>query len=176
MKYLALDVETAAAMPWSVCQIGVVGFDAVGETEAFGTLVQPGCVFAPFNIRIHGIDDDRVAGAPDFVTAFSALAPRLDGAIVVSHTFFDRGALTAACERFGADMPDCLWLDSVRIARRAWPGLAGGYRLANLARHLGIRFRHHDATEDARTCGLIVHHALRETGLDLQGMVRALGR
>ena len=78
MRYLALDVETAAAMPWSVCQIGVVGFDALGETDAFGTLVQPGCVFAPFNIRIHGIDDDIVAGAPDFATAFAALAPRLD--------------------------------------------------------------------------------------------------
>lgn len=42
-------------------------------------------------------------------------------------------------------------LDSAMIVRRAWPEQFGqrGWGLANVAIFLGIRFRHHDALEDA---------------------------
>jgi DNA polymerase III subunit epsilon len=60
------------------------------------------------------------------------------------------------------------------VARRAWPQYAQvGYGLKNLATDFGIEFRHHDAGEDARTAGLILVRAIRETGLTIdQWMVR----
>ncbi len=59
------------------------------------------------------------------------------------------------------------WLiERTQVTRRAWPEFAGtGYGLANVAAHLGISFRHHDALEDARAAGLILLRAIEKTGL-----------
>ena len=51
---------------------------------------------------------------------------------------------------------DVQWLDSVQVARKTWDNLEGGFNLANLAYHLDIEFRHHDALEDAVACGKIL--------------------
>ena len=55
-----------------------------------------------------------------------------------------------------------LVIGSPRTRRRGW-------NLANVAGHLGISFRHHDAAEDARASAEIVLHACRLTGLDIDG-------
>ena len=63
------------------------------------------------------------------------------------------------------------WLDSAKIARRAWPERYGrsGYNLANVAADLGISFKHHDALEDARAAAEIVLYACQCTGLEIDG-------
>jgi DNA polymerase III subunit epsilon len=50
------------------------------------------------------------------------------------------------------------WTNSVTIARQAWPALkgAGGHGLANLKKHLGLEFHHHDAGEDARASASVI--------------------
>jgi DNA polymerase-3 subunit epsilon len=53
-------------------------------------------------------------------------------------------------------------LDSVRVARKTWQYLEGGYNLANLACYLDIEFRHHDALEDAIACGKIIVEASKK--------------
>ena len=88
---------------------------------------------------------------------------------VVSHTLFDRTALAQAFSRY--DMPPLAnpWADSSRVARHAWSQFAArGYGLKNLARHLGIEFRHHDALQDARAAGEVVVRARDELGLSFE--------
>ena len=166
-RFLALDVETAAPQRWSICQIGLVAFERGQEVDSCGLLVHPHCGFSPFNVGIHGIAEQHVAGAPDFPSIFPAFAATMSGQVVVSHTSFDRIALEQACTRYGLIMPECRWLDSACIARRVWPAMEGGYSLPVIARTLGITFRHHDATEDARACGQNITKAMLQTGMRL---------
>jgi len=70
-SFAALDVETANADFGSICQIGIVTFNDGTVTDIWQSLVDPEDDFDPVNVSIHGIDADRVAGAP----RFSDLAP-----------------------------------------------------------------------------------------------------
>ena len=55
----------------------------------------------------------------------------------------------------------------MRIARKAWPGLAGGYGLKNLCEMLEIEFKHHDALQDALAGVQVVLQASAKTGMDV---------
>jgi DNA polymerase-3 subunit epsilon len=161
--FVVIDVETANRGRHSICQIGVVGYRDGAELFAEETLVDPRDDFEPFNIAFHGISPAKVAGAPCFGDLHDWVHGLLADRIVVAHSSFDRSALRAACDRHGRAEIGCRWLDSIAVARRAWPDLPS-YRLNNLARLHGIRFRHHDALEDARTAGLLVVTAMQEGG------------
>lgn len=118
-------------------------------------------------MAIHGITEDRVQGAPHFAELHAWLCGRISGEVVACHTHFDRVALAQACGRDGLAPLPCNWLDTAKVARRAWSQFArSGYGLANLAQHFGISFRHHDALDDARAAGLILLRAMEETGYD----------
>ncbi len=178
LSFCAIDVETANSSPGSICQIGIVDVEDGEIAREWSTLVNPEGPFSPFNIGIHGITPDHVQDAPNLPEIHDALHDRLDGATVVSHTAFDRGALGRACNRYGLPLPSARWLDSARVARRAWPGQAArhGVSLGRVAAHLDIRFRHHDALEDARAAALIILAAHRDSGLDIDGWVRRVER
>jgi DNA polymerase III subunit epsilon len=117
--------------------------------------------FDPFNIRLHGIGPDHVAGALPFAEAFETLLPLLTRHHLIQHSNFDKQAINAAHRFLGLEPPPLNWSDSVRIARRAWPELKGngGHGLANLKQVLNLRFHHHDAGEDARAAAMVVLHA-----------------
>jgi DNA polymerase-3 subunit epsilon len=169
MKFVVVDVETANPQLSSICQIGVVGFDNGRKAFSDGLLIDPEDYFDPFNEGIHGIGPEQVIGAPTFAQAHGWLTERLRDQVVVSHSRFDRTALTRACSRYGVEEVACRWLDSLRVARRAWPDLPYGYGLESLAEAFNIRFRHHDAVEDARAAGMVMLKAIADSGIDLDG-------
>ncbi len=156
-RFVAIDVETANADLASICQIGVVSFSNGEVADSWKTLVDPEDEFDAVNVSIHGIDEHSVAGAPRFSDIVGTLQTRLGGHVVVSHLPFDRVALGRAHERYGMPAPQCTWLDTARVTRRAWPQFSQrGYGLADIASWCGIEFRHHDAEEDARAAGLVL--------------------
>ncbi len=172
-RFIAVDFETANADLASICQIGGVSFEDGKVVEAWGSLVNPEDYFDGMNVSIHGIDEDMVEHAPKFPDLFGRLGSRLRGEIVVSHTSFDRIALAQALEKYRLTEVECIWLDSARVVRRAWSEFAWkGYGLGNVCDALGIQFKHHDATEDARAAGEVLLRAMRMTGLDLEGWLR----
>jgi DNA polymerase-3 subunit epsilon len=166
--FVVIDVETACARVSSICQIGIVGFRGGQEVFAWESLVDPRDEFADFNIGIHGITPGHVAGQPDFAAVHRQVDAHLAGRVTVAHSWFDKGALSAACRV--SDMPaiETQWLDSVRVAKLAWPQLEN-HKLNMLARFLGIEHRHHDALSDARAAGMVIVKAIEHTGIDLQG-------
>ncbi|MDJ0277589.1 3'-5' exonuclease [Sphingomonas sp. 2R-10] len=166
VDFVAIDVETACSRVSSICQIGIVGFRDGVEVFAYDTLLDPCDDFSPFNTRIHGIASEHVAGKPTFADVHAIVGGHLSSRTTVAHSSFDKGALAAACHRHGLPAIEANWLDSVRVARRAWPELPN-HKLNTLSRSLNIRHRHHDALSDARTAGLVVVRAMAHTGVSL---------
>ena len=172
MKYVAIDVETANPDLASICQIGVVTFEAGKVTETWQTLINPQHYFHSNNVSIHGIRERDVAAAPTIPQVYDQLSGLLSGQVVAHHSAFDRTAINKVCHKFELPEIACDWLDTVRVARRTWPDFASrGYGLANVAQTLGISFKHHAAHEDARAAGEILSHALAITGLNLTDLL-----
>ncbi|MDE0159166.1 MAG: exonuclease domain-containing protein [Candidatus Dadabacteria bacterium] len=166
LDFVAVDVETANSNVSSICQVGIAMVRSAEIKEIWTQLVDPHDFFDPYNIAIHGIDQKMVSGYPRFEELCDKIARHL-GEIVVSHTFFDRRAISKAFEECGKSLRYGTWIDSAQVARRAWPDKYAlrGYNLENVARDLGIHFRHHDAGEDARVAAEIVLRAYADTTL-----------
>ena len=174
--FVVIDVETANADYSSICQVGIASFCNGDLTDTWESLVNPEDYFSPVNISIHGIDERMVEDAPTWRGIFSQISSRLQDRIVVSHSPFDRVAVERACDRFDMAVCESRWLDSVRVARIAWPELSSyGYGLSKIADHLGIEFQAHDALEDARCAGLLLLRAIEETGLSPQEWLVRVG-
>ena len=178
LNFCAIDVETANHLVSSICQVGIVQVTEGKVENYFSTLIDPELGFNSFNVRLHGIGPGSISGAPSFDETFAEMFDLLDGRVLVSHTFFDRNAVNGAARRYGLPILPVTWLDSVAIARRAWPERRRnrGYNLASLAADLGISFRHHDALEDARAAAGVVLYACMETGMDIDDWVREFDR
>lgn len=169
MNFMAIDVETANADFASICSVGMVYFKDSAPSQRLGFLINPEDEFDGINISIHGIRPEDVIGAPTMREAFPLIAAALVTTTIVHHTHFDRVAFCRAATKHGFAEPTCNWLDSARVARRAWQQFARrGYGLADLSAEFGIDFKHHDATEDAYAAGMILLRAVAETGLTLE--------
>jgi len=175
LDFVSVDVETACGRVSSICQIGIVGFRDGKIAFEYETLIDPRDYFSSFNTRIHGITEDHVAGKPCFGDLHEVIDGHLAGRVTVAHSYFDKGALTAACRVHDRSPIEATWLDSVRVAKRVWPQLAS-HRLNVVSKHLGIRLKHHDALSDARAAGLIVIKASEETGIPLAGWLTVTKR
>lgn len=170
MNFVAIDVETANSDMASICSIGAARFENDKVTSEWYSLVDPQDYFDDLNVSIHGIDEDTVRGAPTYAEIFQILDEFLSGAVVVTHTHFDRVAIHQASSRWAVAKPSCTWLDSARVARRTWVACASsGYGLANVCSLIGYQFRHHHALEDAKAAGYIMLVAMQKTGLDIDG-------
>ena len=173
LEFVSIDVETANADMASICQIGVARFVDGALTEEWKSYVDPCDYFDGVNVSIHGITEATVRGSPIFSKLEADLVRLLNGSVVVCHTHFDRTALHQASVRNRVAPPSCIWLDSARVARRAWAECAtSGYGLSSVCKIIGYEFKHHDALEDAKAAGRIVIAAVQRTGLDIQGWIK----
>ncbi len=172
LNFTAVDVETANSDVLSICQVGIAVVRSARITQVWTQLVDPRDFFDPYNTAVHGIDYDMVKGSPRFEEICEKISEYLGG-MVVSHTFFDRRALSKAFAHCGKPLHWEIWIDSAQVARRAWPEKYAlrGYSLGNIASDLGIRFRHHDAGEDARVAAEIVLKAYEETSLGINTLL-----
>lgn len=172
MRFIAVDVETANRNSSSICQIGLAMVLQDGFIQTAGYLIDPEEIFDGFNVRLHGIDADMVAGEATFSQAMRWLRPALEGITLIQHSSFDKRAFEAACALYDLPKLGCVWLDSVSIARKAWPQFKGngGHGLGNLKRELALDFQHHDAEEDAKAAAQVVLLAERETGRDFRDL------
>ncbi len=165
MDFTVIDVETANPNLGSICQVGIAVFRAGKLHETWSSLVNPNDYFHPMNVSVHGIDESMVSSAPLWADIYNQILPFVTGQIVASHMPFDRTATFRACQNAGLEHFDCSWLDTAKVARRAWSEFSrSGYGLKNLASSFEIRFEHHDALEDARAAGEILLRAITHTG------------
>jgi DNA polymerase-3 subunit epsilon len=173
MDFVTIDVETANPDMASICQIGLARYKNGSLVEYWKSYIDPQDYFDDINISIHGIDEGIVRGAPVLSDVSQELYRFLDNNVAVCHTHFDRVAIQQAFEKYRIRNPICIWLDSARVARRAWKEFAwGGYGLYNVCTTLGYEFKHHDALEDAKAAGHILLAAMARSGLDIEGWIK----
>ncbi len=173
VSYVAVDVETANADCSSICQIGIAEFGSDGVGRTWATLVDPNDYFDWMNVSIHGIDEDAVRDAPRFPALLPQIREFCEDRIVVHHMPFDRVALSRAAQRNGLPELRATWLDSARVARRAWDQCSRkGYNLENLASELEITLDHHDALSDAIAAGSIIQRAMAHSDMSIDEWLR----
>lgn len=166
-QFLTLDVETANPDYSSICQIGIVCFENGKETKHYNFLINPKTYFDPHNEHIHGITSQTIQDKPCFSEIHAELSAILNNKIVITHSTFDQSALKKACAKYNLPLINSIWLDSTRVVRRTWQQFADrGYGLANVAEFLKIKFKHHDAVEDARVAGLILLSAINHLNIE----------
>lgn len=167
-RFIAIDVETANSDPSSICQIGLAFVDPDNGIEIVCALVDPKQPFDSFNTSLHGIGPADVRGKPTFKEAYSHIAPILAQQPVIQHSNFDRQAISAACAHWQISGEALSWVDSVAVARKAWPEFVGngGHGLAHLKEALQLEFVHHNAGEDAKAAAQVVLLAEQKTGMD----------
>lgn len=173
MRFVAIDVETANADMASICSIGAAAFDGGALVDEWYSLIDPKDYFDGINVSIHGITEADVRGAPTFKDAMGEIERRLGDQIVVTHTHFDRVAMHQAASRWAVPAPRCQWLDSARVVRRTWADCArSGYGLSAVCKRIGYTFDHHNALEDAKASGHVLLAAMRDSGLDLDAVMK----
>lgn len=172
--FAALDFESAGEAPGMTDAPVQAGIAVMRGTELlsgefFRTYINPQREVTWAAQKVHGISTTQLTTAPDIKSLWPEFRSRLSGNIVVAHAAGTekRFLRTFPFHGFGP------WLDTVRLARRAWPGLRD-YSLEGLTGTLGFRgeldslcpgLRFHDALYDA-VGSLLVLRAL-VTGADL---------
>lgn len=173
MDFVAIDVETANADLSSICQIGIVRYTDGTLSDEWKTYVDPEDFFSPINVSIHGIEESTVQNAPKLYELADKIYHYLDKNVVISHTHFDRVSMHQALSKYNLRSPEPIWLDSARVARRAWEKFAwSGWGLVNICREIGYEFKCHDALEDAKAAAVVFLAAMERSGLDINGWLR----
>lgn len=124
MEFVAIDVETANADMSSICQIGIACYNEESLTEEWKSYIDPEDYFDEINISIHGIEESTVKSSPKLSDVANQIYKYLDNHVCVCHTHFDRVAIRQAFDKYEIRHPNCTWLDSARVTRRAWEDLA----------------------------------------------------
>ncbi len=164
--YVVFDLETTgtSSNKSGITEIGAVKV-ADGEiVEEFSTLVNPGMPITPFVVRLTGITNSMVEGAPPVGEVMPAFEEFVEGAVLVGHNVqFDCSFVAAAR---GEPLPNPI-LDTLKLARTLVPGLRR-YRLGSLAGHFGVRqVPNHRGLSDAA--------ATAEVFLKLQKLLKSAG-
>ena len=176
-RFVAIDVETAAATRASICQIALAHFEAQAPPIVWSSYVHPECDFRPINVHVHGIRAEHVQAAPTFPSLYDRLVAALDGQVVAQYSAFDSQAIEQTLERYQMRPLNCTWVDVCAVAQLVWPHLwERGFALDQVAAYLGLGLVHHEAEEDARVAGEVLRVALAETGIPLQELPRRIRR
>ncbi|HOT45214.1 MAG TPA: exonuclease domain-containing protein [Spirochaetota bacterium] len=162
--FCALDLETTGtnAALHMIVEVGIVRFTIDRIIETYESLVNPGVKIPGDVAAIHGISDDMVRGAPRITDILGDISRVIrDSVLVIHNPGFDLSFLGWAFLKGGRVSPRMEAVDTVRIARRAWPGLKN-YKLETICEHLRLNMTPHRAIPDAMACMEVFRSAVRK--------------
>lgn len=153
MKIIAVDFETANEQRDSACSVGLAWIENGQVARVVERLIRPKEMrFSSFNIAIHGIRPEHVEDAAEFPEVMDEFADDFRGATMIAHNAaFDFSVWRASLDQYRQSYPEFQYLCSVKMAQKVWPDLSS-HKLNVLASFLGLKFKHHNAAEDAAIC------------------------
>ena len=160
--FIAIDFETANEHLASACAVALVFFEKGRVSKKYNWLIKPPRsidYFNPFNIRIHGITSRDVADKPQFNELWPEIYRLINNEMLAAHNAsFDISVLRQLLNVYSLPYPELEFVCTCNIARKTWRQLSS-HSLKVIADYLGYRFKHHNALEDAITCGRILIEA-----------------
>lgn len=172
MKIIAIDFETANPKPGNACQVGLAWIEGDAIVRVEERFIRPRDMVFTFT-WCHGITAEDVETAPEFPEVLAEFHHEFEGALMLAHNAgFDAGVMDGCIRRYRLAPPKMDYLCTLHVARRVWPELRSK-ALKNVASHLGVEFRHHNAAEDARACAEIALAAARLLGVSCVSQIPA---
>lgn len=163
---VVLDTETATSSgPPHLLELGAVRVEdgeVVAHLERF---VLPQVPIDPETTLVHGIEEDDVRDAPLAAEVLAELSTLCEGAWLAAHNArFDAKVLAYEYARAGLDAPEGPWIDSLVLAREAFPD-APDHKLGSLVEHLDLDAGTlHRALSDAVACWQVLEAAIESFG------------
>ena len=162
-SFVAFDLETTGLSRYTdrITEIGAVLVENGEITAEFNTFADPQRKLDPENIRLTGITDEMLVGAPsqeEAIRAFLDFAG--DRPLVAHNAAFDMGFMREGCARSGIkfDYPS---IDTLILAQKLLPNLSK-HKLDVVAKYLRLpEFNHHRASDDAATAARILPPLLK---------------
>ena len=172
MKTIAIDFETANEERGSACSVGLAWIEDGRVARVEERLIRPRDMrFSSFNISVHGIRPEHVEDAGEFPEVMDEFADDFAGATMIAHNAaFDFSVWRASLDKYRLSYPSLDYLCSLKMVQKVWPQL-GSHRLNVVAGHLGLRFVHHNAAEDAAVCAAAALAVAQTLGV---GDIRAI--
>jgi DNA polymerase-3 subunit epsilon len=123
LRFTAIDFESAGAVRGKTdtpVQIGLASWSpAGGHADPFVSYLHTDAPIQWSARKVHGIGPADLAGAPPLLTLWPELKRRLGGAVVVAHGKGTEKRFLRAFPGHGFGP----WIDTLLIARAAWPEL-----------------------------------------------------
>lgn len=135
MGWAVVDVEGNGQRPPDLVEAACLPIDAGQPGQLRAWLVRPPRPITALVTRIHGIRDRDVADVPPVAELADDVRAALAGRVVVGHqVHVDLAVLRRELDSWAPPAT----VDTVRLARAVWPGLAS-YSLDALAEHARLR-------------------------------------
>jgi DNA polymerase-3 subunit epsilon len=128
-REIVLDTETTGFDPKTgdrLIEVGCIEIhDLLPTGRTFHRLVNPERLIPPDAIRVHGITDDQVRGAPKFHEIAADLLEFIGDAPLIAHNAnFDRNFIDFEYSRIGQKPPPQeRWIDTLQLAQKRFPGM-----------------------------------------------------
>lgn len=179
-QLVVVDVEGNGQNPPEIVEIALLPVDlGADESNLRSWLVRPQQpITSMVTHKVHGISNADVANCPSWSDVADDVTELLSDRALVAHN--------ASVEHLvlGAHLP--AWappavLDTLRLAKSVWPGLAGGYGLDNLISHAELdpgvfaQDGHHRAGYDTWCTWQLLRRLVEDSGLSWDDLVKTAG-
>ncbi len=156
--FVVFDIETTGLNPTrdKITEIGALRVRDGEITDSFHSLINPGIPIPMEIIKLTGITDEMVKGAPSAEQVIPRFLDFVDDGVLVAHNApFDLGFLQVVAADLGLRIKNEV-VDTLAITRRLFPRLKS-HKLSALATHLKIDTnRAHRAKDDAMTTARVL--------------------
>ena len=172
-RFTAIDFESAGAsrgMTDSPVQVGLASWSAgTGHADPFVSYLFTDQPVQWSARKVHGIGPEHLADAPTLLSLWPDLKRRLAGAVVVAHGKGTEKRFLRAFPGHGFGP----WIDTLLLARAAWPelpdhslgALCTGHGLTDAVRKLIPEKSWHDALFDAAASLVLLEHLIESLAL-----------
>ncbi len=168
VTFVAFDTETTGTGAGTrVIEIAGSRFVGDREVETFAALIDPGQPIPPESTAVHQITDDMVRGQQDACTVLRRFFEFAQDAVLVAHNApFDAAMIGLELGRARCPAPQLAFLDSLKAARRSYPG--NSHSLDTLIETAGLprQDARHRALGDANLVRFLVRRLTEILGGD----------
>ncbi len=167
MDFIAIDFETANEKRASACSLGITVVKNNQIVEEKYWLIKP----RPFrfegrNIAVHGIFEEDVINEREFDEIWEEIKPYLENNLVIAHNAsFDFSVLRNTLDLYDLEYPRLKYACTL-VASKLFYRYLNNHKLNTVNRHLGYKFNHHHASDDASAAANILINICKELNLD----------